>query len=160
MKKTSESKGFGIIEIIFAVTIISLAIFGLMQVGNFALRLQSHLKQNLIAENLAIEAMEATKAFKGGDWTSFSGLSLGTPYYPVKSGSPLKWSLTAGSETINNFSRQVVLDQVSRDIDDNIVTSGGAIDTGTKKVTTTVSWTEQGKSYQVVLTSYLTNWQS
>ena len=74
-------------------------------------------------------------------------------------GSPLKWSLAAGSEDLNGFTRQVVVNNVSRDGQFNIVSSGGTPDPDTKKITSTVSWSYKGQAYSAILSVYLTHWQ-
>ncbi|OGZ33443.1 MAG: hypothetical protein A2174_01280 [Candidatus Portnoybacteria bacterium RBG_13_41_18] len=153
-----NSKGIGLIEVVVAVAIIVISLTALAALANFALSIQSHLKQELIATNLAVEAMEATAAAKSDNWSIISGLTLGAPYYPVKSGSPLKWTLSAGAENINGFSRQVTFAQVNRDSNDDIVLSGGTQDPESRKATVLVSWNEKGKNYQVSLDSYLMNW--
>lgn len=154
-----KSKGFGIIEILVAGAIISVALVSLTALGNFVLRTQSYLKQNLIAANLATEAMEAAKAVKDEDWSLFGALITGNSYYPTKTGSPQKWSLVAGEETIGGFSRRIVLSEVQRNSDDDIVESGGIPDQGTRKVSVVVSWSERQNTYQVNLESYLANWK-
>jgi len=146
------------IEIIIASAIISLALASLGFLGNFAISVQTHLKQNQIATNLAVEAMEAARAVKEESWTNFSALALDTPYHPQKGGTPLKWSLASGAEIINGLSRQVVFSQVFRDGNDDIALSGTP-DSGTRKITATVSWSEKGNNYEVKLESYLTNWK-
>jgi type II secretory pathway pseudopilin PulG len=154
--KKCKTQGFGMIEIIIAATIISLALASLAFLGNFAIRIQTHLKQNLIATNLAVEAMEAARAVKEENWTNFSALELDTPYHPQKGGAPLKWFLVSGAEIINGLSRQVVFSQVFRDDNDDIADIGMS-DSGTRKITATVSWNERGNNYEVKLESYLTN---
>ncbi len=139
--------------------IISVALASLAALGNFVLRTQSYLKQNLVAANLAAEAMEATKAVKDESWPVFGALSLEAPYHPAKTGSPLKWSLVAGEETIGVFSRRIVLSGVQRNSDDDIVESGGIPDQDTRKVSVVVSWSERQNTYQVNLESYLANWK-
>ena len=152
-------KGFGLIEILIATCIIGLALAGLATLGSYALRLQSYLQNNLIATNLAIEAIEATKAVKAESWSAFSSLTFGAPYHPAKTGSPAKWTLAAGSETINGFVRQIIISQVSRDANDDITTSGGTPDPGTRKITATVSWSDHGQNYHTDIELYLTNWK-
>lgn len=138
-------------------SIIGLAFVGLSGLTNFTLRMQSQFKENLIAINLANEAMEAIKAFKEESWSNLSGLVLGTAYHPEQNGLPLKWSIVADQETINNFARQIVLEEVYRDSNDDIVASGGMIDQETRKIIVTVSWSSRGESFQTTLTSYLSN---
>lgn len=153
-----NKKGFSLVEILVVIAIIGLSMASLISLANFALVVQANLKQNLIATNLAIEAIEAVAAIKSDNWSNASSLTLGAPYHPVKNGSPLKWSLSAGIEVINGFSREVIFSQVARDSDDDIVASGGTPDPDSRKITVSVSWNERGKNYQVTLNSYLMDW--
>ena len=157
--KISKKYGFGLIEILVAVSIIGLSFATLTGLGNFALKIQNRLQKNMVASYLAAEAIEATRAVKDEAWAIVSGLGTDTPLHPSQSGSPAKWSLAAGSETINGFSRQVVLANVYRDGNDNITESTVTLDPNTKKITATVSWSDQGDFQQVSLSAYLTNWK-
>jgi type II secretory pathway pseudopilin PulG len=151
--------GFGLIEVLVVAVIVGLVITGLITLANFSLSVSQRLKNNIIATDLATEAIEAAKAVRNENWNGISALTLGSPYHPVKAGSPLNWTLANGNEVINNFSRQIVVSAVNRDNNDDIVTSGGTLDPNTKKITTTVSWSEHGQNYQITLVDYLANWR-
>lgn len=151
--------GFGTIEILIITVIIGLSLVSLTGVGNLAFKISDRMKKNVIATNLANEALEATRSIKEGSWTTLANYGINSIYHPVKTGSPLQWSLTLGNESINGFVRQVIIENVYRDANDDIVTNGGAIDANTKKITATVSWADQGNPYQVKLSYYLTNWK-
>ena len=157
--QNKKSSGFGLVEILVAVTIIGLSLASLAGLGNFALKIQNRLKKNMTASYLAAETIEAARAVKDEDWAILGALSVGAPFHPVQSGSPAKWSFSSGSETITGFSRQIVFANVYRDSNDDIVQSVNTLDPNTKKVTATVSWSDQGQSQQVSLSTYLTNWQ-
>ncbi|MBI3671312.1 hypothetical protein HY249_00760, partial [Candidatus Azambacteria bacterium] len=67
------------------------------------------------------------------------------------------WILTTTNPGLieNKFTRQIVINNVSRDGNFNIVSQGGTNDSGTKKVTSTVYW--NGTSQNVRLTTYIMN---
>jgi type II secretory pathway pseudopilin PulG len=159
MNKKINQRGIGLIEILIAAAIIGLVLTSLAAVGNFALKISDHLKKNIIAANLAAEAIEAAKSVKEENWNNIAGLDLGAAYHPSKTGSPLKWTLSQDSETINGFSRQVVLSPVYRDSNDDIAAAGGTLDSDTKKITAAVFWQEGSQNYQINLTAYLANWK-
>lgn len=155
-----DKRGIILLEIIIAIalfTIVSVSILGLLlSLINTSAFLQ---KQNK-AEFLLKEYMEATRVFRdstASSWgtTGIGGLSTGAPYHLVLSGTPPTWSFTAGSETTDGFTKQVIFERVSRDANSNIVLSGGTDDPDTRKVTVQVSF--GSKSYQI--STYLTNWQ-
>lgn len=157
--KVKNKSGFGLIEILVAVSIIGLSFAALTGLGNFALKIQNRLQKNMAASYLAAEAIEAVRAIKDENWTLISGLGIGSPLHPDQSGSPAKWSLASGNEVANGFTRQIILANVYRDSNDDIVASAGTLDPDTKKITATVSWSDQGESQQVSLSTYLTNWK-
>ncbi len=92
--------------------------------------------ERLQATALMREATEAVRSVREKGWSTFA---VNGTYHPTVSGNA--WALTAGSETIGNFIRQVVVADAQRNSGDAIVASGGTADGSTKKVTITVSWT-------------------
>jgi type II secretory pathway pseudopilin PulG len=157
--KQNKSAGVGLIEIIIATSIIAIALSALAGLGNFSLKIQNRLQKNTMANYLASEAIEAARAVKDESWLSLSSLATDTALHPAQSGNPVKWVFSANSESIGNFSRQVIISNVNRDANDDITQSGGTLDANTKKITATIDWTEQGQSQQISLSTYLTNWQ-
>jgi len=157
LKFKEKYGGFGIVELLIVIGIIGLALAGMVGFGNYALKVNSQIKHRVAAVYLAEEAIEAASIVKDEDWSLLTALNSGSPYHPaINSG---KWVLAAGAENINNYSRQIILEDVYRDAADNIVSSGGSNDPGSRKITATVSWTNQGQNYQMELVSYLTDWQ-
>ncbi len=98
------------------------------------------------------ETVEAIRTFRENGWSNFSG--NGT-FHPQVSGT--SWTLVAGPESINGFTRSVVINDVNRDSSGSIVTTGGTFDPSTKKVVVTVSWGSLSSS-QVSETLYLTRY--
>ncbi len=157
--KFRPNQGIGLVEVLIVVAIIGLALASLAGLGNYSLRLQGQLKKNVAATFLASEALEATRAIKDGNWNTLLTYLNETPLHPAKNGSSTAWSLINGAETIDSFQRQVVIGIVRRDSNFNIVSEGGTVDDDTKKITATVSWTENNQTQRVILTSHLTNWK-
>jgi prepilin-type N-terminal cleavage/methylation domain-containing protein len=149
--------GFGIVELLIVIGIIGIALAGMASFGNYALQINSRIKHQVAAVYLAEEAIEAANIIKEENWSLLAALNPGNPYHPVINSG--RWVLAAGIETINNYNRKVILENVFRDTEDNIVTSGGVIDPGSRKITSTVYWYDQGHDYEVKLVSYLTDWQ-
>ncbi|MFQ6049561.1 MAG: prepilin-type N-terminal cleavage/methylation domain-containing protein [Candidatus Paceibacterales bacterium] len=155
-------KGVSLMEILVAIAIIAFTLTILLGLTSFSLGTATLIKQTNQANNIAQETMEVVRNFRDGtNWGTdgLGALTVGIDYYPQKSGSPAKWQLSAGSETINGFTRTVSIEDVQRDANDNIVVSGGTNDPDTKKVTVTVSWEERGRTHQIELITYLTNWR-
>lgn len=143
-------KGFGIIEIVVAVTIISIALFAISQTAAIYLKQIIQTKNSLKAAYYAEEALEAARSARDQTWANIS--TAGTKYPVISSG---KWTLSATNPGFleDKFSRSIAVSDVSRDGSDNITTSGGTNDPDTKKITATISW----GSENIILTTYLTN---
>lgn len=152
----TKQQGIGMVEILVVVAVIGVALVSLMGLADFALKINAGLKKDLVATNLASEAVEVSRAIKDESWAVLAAYGSGT-YHPVQSGG--KWILAAGAEAINGFNRQITLEDVYRDVSDNITASGGTLDPNTRKISVVVSWIERGSARQVSLTSYLADWK-
>lgn len=156
MSGKNKEAGIGVAEIIIAVFIISASFFAILQVGTFTLKAVQDRNDKAKALMFAQEGIEAVRNMRDGGWTAnISGLTFGATYYLTTSGS--QWALTGTNPGAldGKFTRTIVLDNASRDINDNIVTVGGTDDPKTKKATATVSWGSPLKNMQ--LTTYLTD---
>lgn len=151
----NAARGFTVIEIIVVVTIAALAFVSLIGLYGYSIKALAQNKNSDQALGLATEALEIIRLMRDGSWDNLANLSVDTGYHPLKSGLPAGWTLAAGAESIGIFSRKVVLGNVYRDDNANIVASGGTLDSQTKKITVTVSWGSRDLS----LITYLTNWR-
>ena len=91
--------------------------------------------QRLQAGALIREAREAVRSVREKGW---SNIATNGTFYPSITSST--WSLTSGAQSINGFTRQLVISDVRRDNTGKIVTSGGNVDPSTKKIDYSVSW--------------------
>ena len=167
---SGNSKGISIIELLVGTGILTLSTSALLGFLAFTITTSSFLKQQTEATALAQEALEAVRTFRDGtgwndddpqnEYDGLGQVQTGVVYRVALSGDvPPRWQLIAGSETIGMFSRSVTFESVQRDVDDNIVESGGVQDPNTKKVSVTVSWTAKTKQHDIALVSYFTNWK-
>ena len=113
------------------------------------------------ATTIAEEGIEAVRSMRDDSWQiriieELDTLTPETYYLDIVSD---KWILTTAPQPlINNlYTRTVVVEDVGRDGNDDIVTSGGTDDPNTKKVTATVTWTEAGRNKESTITTYITN---
>lgn len=152
-----STAGFGVIEIVVAVAIIGIVFFGIYEFALVSSTSVHASSRQIAAGYLAQEAVEIVRTKRNSSWdTDIATLSTGTPYYPnLVSNS---WSLSLSNPGLidNLYTRTVVLQDVLRDNDDNIASSG-TVDPDTRKVTVTVSWDEKNGSQQIVLETYVTN---
>ncbi|MDP2720820.1 MAG: hypothetical protein Q8O75_02670 [bacterium] len=149
-------KGIGLVEILIVIAVIAVGFLAIISFLIFSRGVTFQVARNTRATSLAEEDTEAIRAMRDESWSSnIATLTFGTTYYPVISGD--KWTLTTTNPGLidNLYTRTVVVENVGRDANGNIVASGGTNDPKTKKVTSTVSWTEDGRNKQVVLTTYI-----
>ena len=150
-------------EILIGSSLISMVFITLLGIGTLALNTSSSIKKTTQIDSLIKEEIEAVRSFRDGTVWGTNGLgtvSVGgaNPYYLVlDTGNPPKWILQTGTEMVNDVTRNVVFDNVSRDPSTNNIESAynpAHLDPDTKKITVTV--VSGTKTYQVV--TYLTNW--
>lgn len=158
----NNKKGVSTVEILVVTAIIATTLTSILGLVSFSLRITNLTKQTNQSNNFAQEIMEQVRNFRDGttwDTDGLGTLTANTDYYVQKSGSPSKWQLSQGTKTTDGFTQKVVFENVMRDGNDNIVVSGGTNDSDTRKIIATVSWEEKGKSHQIELITYLTNWK-
>ncbi len=150
-------QGFGLVEIVVAIGIISVSLFALLETEIAAIRLLRAEKQNLEAILLAEEELEAVRSLRDESWSaSIASVTDGAAYYPVIENG--KWKLLSGTSTLINsaYRRSVLFQTALRDVSDQI-SSSGTPDPDTKKVTAFVAW---GTGNSKTLTTYITNFLS
>jgi len=160
--KFSKNKGFSVIEVLIAVSLITIVFIDFLGIVSFSLKSEGFIKKAVQADALAQEAMEAIRNFRDGStWSDGLGsLSVDVDYQPVLAvATPSSWSFVLGQETIGNFTRKVVFQEVSRDPTTGRIEqvyNADHNDLKTRKAIVTISF----DSKTVQLTSYFTDWQN
>jgi len=145
-------KGFGIIEIIVA-----MGIFLIIVTSGATIVIQQFNSNRLGQEEteatlFAQEGIEAARSIKNQDWAN---LTTGTHGLDNSGGS---WVLSGTSNTTGKFTREVIIENVERNIGGDIVTSGGTFDPDTFKITSSVNWDfTSSRNNTVDVLTYLTN---
>ncbi len=153
---TKKQKGFLVVEILVAASIITLTILSATVVAQKSIYVSRQALNATQAAYLLEEGAEAVRIYRDNTWTNISGMTVGTNYYPLFSGGT--WTFPTSASTIGIFTRKVVISNVNRDNSTkDIVTSGGTVDAGTKLVTVTVSWNEGTNVITKTLPFYITN---
>lgn len=129
--------GQSLVEILLAISLASILLPALLTGLVSSREGKASQGQRLEAAALLREAEEAVRSVRESGWANISN---GT-YHPQISGSGTSWTLAAGSQPINGYTRQVVVSDARRDLSGQVVESGGDPDTSTKKIVSTVSWT-------------------
>ncbi len=134
-KKLRFQKGQLLIELLVALGVSAILIPGITAGFVASRQGQAQQRQRLEATALAREAGEAIRVVRAAGWSNVA--TTGT-YHPVVAGST--WSLVSGTESIQGYTRSIVIADVLRDASGVIVESGGSLDPSTKHVTVAVSW--------------------
>lgn len=154
MKKNIKNKGFMTVEILVAVSIITVSILAAMAVAQKSVYVSRQAFHTAQAGFLLEEGAEAMRIIRDNNWTNISSLTVGADYYLVFSGGT--WILSAIPNTVDIFTRAVSVSNVNRDdTTKDIVSSGGTLDDGTKLITVTVSWQEGGVTITKTLQFYI-----
>jgi len=154
------NKGFGILEIVIASAIVSIALFSLLTVFIFTNRLNLQSNNKIRANFLVEEGIEALRFLRDASWSgNMDALSQGTDYYISFATMTSTWSIeTVDPGLIDDlFLRKVILEDVYRDSSDDIVTPGGTLDPDTKKFTVEVEWQERTASSTIRVSTYLSD---
>jgi len=158
MVNLRNDRGFGVLEIIIGISILSLSFFTLLTVAANMTRLSADVTRSLQANFLVEEGIEAMRSIRDSGWlANFSTLS-GSTSLAFASSTP-SWNTTTTPEIIGGaFTREVYVSSVARDINNDIVISGGTNDLNTKKVTVSVSWQGSTGTSTRSFATYLTNY--
>lgn len=153
--------GFGLLEIVVASAIVGVSIFALSTAAVLSEKLQSQSADKIRANFLAEEGIEVARFLRDKSWnTNLANLSQGTNYYINFSTTTSQWNISQSLEPyiVSIFERKILVDPVYRDLNDNIVSSGGAEDLDSKKITAVVSWKERGDATSTVsISTYLSD---
>ncbi len=156
--KTLHNKNvqaLSLLELVIAVAMISVIFIAGFQVFHLALRTVDRAKEYTIAEQLTHDLIELTVAKRNEDWNSL----IPGEYYFVEDIDPdVGFVFTAGQETIDQFTRSVTIEAVTRDVSGNMASSG-TVDDNTMKVIAVTTWTNKGLNFDVTFEQYLTNWR-
>lgn len=151
--------GYSLVELLVAIGIFGVLVTTLFT-GFIATREgKPQQEQRMRAAGLYQETIEALRIIREEAWDNIS--TNGT-YYPQKTAT--SWALVSGIETItqpnSQFTRSIVIADVNRDANGNVVSSGGTLDPSTKAVTITVTWDQPlvtTLSNTIYMTRYLDN---
>jgi len=152
----SKSKGFGLIEIIIGSAILTVSLIAISTYFQKSLQLSQDSGKTVQAGFLLEEGVEVVKFFRDTSWLNISGLTAGTFYYLQFDGT--KWATTSSNIFVGGvFERKFVINNVSRDANDDIVSSGGTNDADTKKAAVSVSWLGRNGTTTKSISTYITN---
>ncbi len=148
-------KGFGIIEVLIAASIIVAVLSALIAVNNIFISSSSSNIDKLQATFLAEEGIEAVKSIRDYGWaTKIATLTNNTTYYLVFTSG--QWVATTTPQYVDGKLRSFTLDPAYRNGSDQLASSC-TLDVETKKVTVSVAWAQKGATTTKTVSTYITN---
>jgi hypothetical protein len=150
-----NKRGIGLVEMVIGAAIITTGALSLIAAFNIYMNYAFSNTGNVQAAYLAEEGLEVMTYFRDKSWLNISRLSTTTPYYIYFTGGD--WATSTTQQLVGSFYRRIRLEDVQRDSNGLVVTSGGTFDTDSKKVTVTIEYpTTRGTSTRSIIT-YITN---
>ncbi|MHB1118280.1 MAG: type IV pilus modification PilV family protein [Minisyncoccota bacterium] len=148
--------GFGLIEIIVGTAVLAASFLGISAYYQQSLKVSQSTTQVVQASLLLEESLEVAKIFRDTGWANISAPADGTTYFLSFNG--VNWATSTTNVFIDGtFERTVTLHDVYRDGNDDIVSAGGVLDAGTRKITATVSWRNHTGTTTRAIETYLTD---
>ena len=149
-------RGTLLLEVLVAAMVLGTIIMSAAAALGVSLDGASSAHMQSTATFLLQEELEPLGAVRDSGWTNIA--TNGT-YYVAPLGS--SWTLTPTStgEAVGDFTRSVVISDVYRDDNGQIVASGGAVDPSTKKAVATVSW-QSFLPHTISATTYITRYKN
>ena len=154
MKK--KNRGFGLIEMLVGAAVLSSSLLGISTFFQSALQVSGTTESAIQGDYLLEEGVESVKLLRDASYTNnIQTLSTTTPYYLVWNSS--SWIATTSKALIdNNFERKFTINDVKRDVNDDIA-STGTYDPKTKLIMASVAWSSKGATTTRSIATYITN---
>lgn len=151
-----KKAGFGLIEIVISVAIVSSVLGTFYFFYQQALVVNQHTTVLVQTNMLLVEGVEVVKFLRDESWTNnIATLATGTPHYLVFTSGD--WEVVATSTSIDSvFTRYFTLDDVYRDGNADIAATG-TYDPNTLKLTMTIEALERGATSTEEVVTYITN---
>ncbi|XOU94294.1 MAG: type IV pilus modification PilV family protein [Candidatus Kerfeldbacteria bacterium] len=150
-----NNKGFSVIELMIAMTVFIMVVSGIMFLVLDAQSANRQGAERTKASLISQQGIEATYSIANQGWKNLVDGTYGID------DTGMIWEWLGNSNVIDFFTRQIIIDSVYRDINGDIVETGGSIDFDSKKVTVKTIWDfTTARPSEVTVESILTNWHS
>ncbi len=154
--RTKSSSGFSLVEVIVGLAIFSTMVATL--IGSYILYFQVSVNSpnNLSAMLLAHEGVEVVRVLRDQSWENISMLENNREYYlNFQNG---VWSIQEEPVLVGDiFTRVLFIEDVYRDVDDNITLVGGSPDPDTLYLRVEVFWSGVFGDSTRDISAYITN---
>jgi Tfp pilus assembly protein PilV len=146
-------KGFFLVEVVVATAVIATVLVALLGAITKSVQVSSLALQKTQAAYLLDEGAEAVKFLRNASWNSIADLEDNTAYYLAWNGS--SWAITQTPQSVDAFTRTITVSSVYRDASGDIISGGGTLDDGTRKVLISVSWQSAAGTVTETLPLYI-----
>ncbi|OHA38762.1 MAG: hypothetical protein A3G03_02330 [Candidatus Taylorbacteria bacterium RIFCSPLOWO2_12_FULL_44_15c] len=154
MKKNKKT-GMSLVEVIVGAAVTTLILSGLIAAYQLYFKTALANLRHVQAAFLAEESAEALRFLRDGGWSNLSSLTAGATYYLTFYNG--NWQATTSNIFVDGiFERKFVLNNVYRDVADDIAPTG-TLDLNTKKAVITLAWNNGLATTSKSLEFYLTN---
>lgn len=158
--------GQTLIEILIGLGVAAIIIGGAVYSIVFTLSSGSETEKKQVATGLARELIDQVRTVADANWLDLYNLpskATSSSYYVMASGTIL--TATSGYRTVavsdENYRVFFAIENVNRDVSDDITTSGGNDDPSTQKITARVQWPAGGVSpSEFSIVDYATRWHT
>ncbi|MBT4349776.1 hypothetical protein HOD19_03330 [bacterium] len=157
MDINKSKKGFSLVELLIAISFMSVIIVLTFTITSFNSKLSNLNRERTKALMYATEGIEALKLIAWED------LQIGDFHLTLQGDA---WILAVGNEVVDDFTRTITISDVYREDSTNGNTHGpiavtGFLDPDTKKITISLDWlSRSGSNQQEQLETYLHHWQA
>lgn len=156
---THHLRGFGLVEVLVAVSIIAITSVSIFNVYTAYLRAELNNVKSVKAAFLMEEGLEVVRLLRDTSWSSYiAPVTASTTQYLNWTGSA--WQFTTTPQMIDTrYARTVVFTAVYRDANNRIAASG-TLDPNTRGFTVAVAWPDDNTALSTTtkqISSYITN---
>jgi len=147
-----NKKGAFLIELLLVLGISTIIISGVSLFASVQRESVVKSDHRQTASQLARQQLERVKALWQNDWDN---LNDGTWHLELAGDS---WGLVANSQIDDNYTKEIEIESVYRDLNGQIATEAGILDPSSKQIISTISWQDpEPKQLQekLLLTNYL-----
>jgi Tfp pilus assembly protein PilV len=159
MKKRLNTRGIGLIEVLIAASIITIGILALIEGYTIYVNYALANTGNVQAAYLMEEGLEVMTFIRDKGWTAnIANLSTTTTYYIAFNTSLNTWTTTITPQYVDvAFLRSFQIQDVNRDFNARITSSGGTYDPETKLIQETIQYYQGHGTTTRTLSTYITN---
>lgn len=156
-QRQRKTFGFALIDALVGLFIASILCLTFLTSIHQASVTNSHARDRQTASLALLETYEVVTALANRDFNIIASAICITsnPCYITHSNG--HWSITNGTEILNDtrFNRYLTIEEVYRDTNFNITSSGGNIDTNTLLIEIAVNWTARDENFTDTITAYI-----